>query len=276
MTGQVFEDPPGFGLIVVGDEVLVGGRSDAHLGHFKELLARHGYSLAWYWLLPDDPQTLTDHLRRALACGLPVFCCGGIGATPDDHTRACVAAAADRPLVRHPGAAALIEGRFGAAAYPHRIRMADLPAGCGLIDNPYNQIPGFKLGECYFLPGFPQMAWPMAEAILAARYPGQRQACREVAVRVVGVPESRLIPLLERLTLAHPRLKVFSLPHLPRDPVEPGHILVGMRGRAGLEAGLADLRSGLEAEGIAYLPDPEGSGGPRHAPDVHPRDPGPA
>jgi molybdopterin-biosynthesis enzyme MoeA-like protein len=247
-------DPVGFGLIVIGDEVLTGGRSDAHLVHFKQMLARRGLELAWYWLLPDDPKTLIEHLGRALEGSVPVFCCGGIGATPDDHTRACAAAAAGRPLTRHPGAAALIEARFGAEAYPQRIRMADLPAGCDLIENPCNQIPGFSVDQCHFLPGFPQMAWPMAEAVLDARYPGEARHNREVAVRVTGVPESRLVPLLERLTLAHPELKVFSLPHLPKDPGETGHILVGLRGREGLDAGLVDLRAGLEEEGVPFTP----------------------
>jgi molybdopterin-biosynthesis enzyme MoeA-like protein len=252
--------PPGapaarsFGLIVIGDELLVGRRTDGHLAHFKVLLGGRGHDLAWYWLLPDDPQTLTSHLRFSLASPGPVFCCGGIGATPDDHTRACAAAAADLPLTRHPQAAALIEGRFGADAYPNRILMADLPDGCDLIENPYNQIPGFRLREHYFLPGFPQMAWPMAEAILDARYPGLAELSRERAVRVTGVPESRLVPLLQRLTQAHPGLKVFSLPHLPKRPGDAGYILVGMRGRQGLDAGFSDLCACLATEGIAFTP----------------------
>ncbi len=139
MTAPASGPPLAFGLIVVADEVLAGGRSDAHLPHFKALLQARGHGLAWHWLLPDDPRTLTDHLRFSLSRPEPVFCCGGIGATPDDHTRACAAAAAGLPLTRHPGAAALIEGRFGEGAYPHRILMADLPEGCDLIDNPYNR-----------------------------------------------------------------------------------------------------------------------------------------
>jgi len=239
---------------VIGDEVLVGGRTDGHLTHFKILLGGRGHALAWHWLLPDNPQTLTSHLRLSLAGPVPVFCCGGIGATPDDHTRACAAAAADLPLTRQPQAAALIEGRFGAEAYPNRILMADLPEGCDLIDNPFNQIPGFRLGEHYFLPGFPQMAWPMAEAVLDARYPGLAELSRERAVQVAGVPESRLVPLLQRLTQAHPGLKVFSLPHLPKRPGDAGYILVGIRGRQGLDAGFSDLRAGLATEGIAFTP----------------------
>jgi molybdopterin-biosynthesis enzyme MoeA-like protein len=250
--------PRSFGLIVVGDEVLVSGRVDGHFAHFKALLGGRGHALAWHWLLPDDPQTLTAHLRFSLAGPAPVFCCGGIGATPDDHTRACAAAAAGLPLARHPQATTLIEGRFGPDAYPSRILMADLPEGCDLIDNPYNGIPGFRLGEHYFLPGFPQMAWPMAETVLDARYPGPAERSRELAVRVSGVPESRLVPLLQRITRAHPRLKVFSLPHLPQSPSDAGHILVGMRGLQGLDTGFSDLRAQLAAEGIPFTPAEDG------------------
>jgi len=254
VTRQSDSEPRTFGLIVIGDEVLSGRHTDSHFAHFKELLRDHGHSLAWFWLLPDDPPTLTDHLRLSLAGRVPVFCCGGIGATPDDHTRACAAAAARLPLTRHPEAAALIEEGFGAEAYPNRILMADLPTGCGLIDNPYNRIPGFRLGEHYFLPGFPQMAWPMAEAVLDTRYAGHAQPVRECAVRVTAVPESGLVPLLDRLTRAYPMLKVFSLPHIAQTPGDCGYILVGVRGRHGLEAGFGDLCAGLRDEGIAFTP----------------------
>ncbi len=243
-----------FGLIVVGDEILLGGRTDSHFAHFKALLGGRGHALAWHWLLPDDPQTLTAHLRFSFAGAFPVFCCGGIGATPDDRTRACAAAAAGLPLTRHPQAAALIERRFGTDAYPNRVLMADLPEGCDLIENPYNQIPGFRLGEHYFLPGFPQMAWPMAQAVLDADYPSLAEPSRELAVRVTGVPESRLVPLLRHLAQAHPGLKVFSLPHLSESPGDVGHILLGVRGQQGLEAGFDDLCAGLAAEGIAFIP----------------------
>jgi nitronate monooxygenase len=82
---------------------------------------------------------------------------------------------------------------------------------------------------------------------------------RERAVRVTGVPESRLVPLLRRLTQTHPGLKVFSLPHLPRSRGEGGYILVGMRGRQGLDAGFSDLCAGLATEGIAFVPAVDGS-----------------
>ncbi|MGE5152746.1 MAG: competence/damage-inducible protein A [Bdellovibrio bacteriovorus] len=241
--------PVAFGLIVIGDEVLNGGRADKHLAAFKERLRERGHGLAWHWVLPDEPGLLTGHLRFSLGLGSPVFVCGGIGATPDDHTRACAAAAAGVGLVRHPEAAALIEGRFGESAYPLRIRMADLPAGCGLIPNPVNQIPGFSLRGHWFLPGFPQMAWPMADWVLDRHYP-RAAPLEEAALRVLGVPESQLIPLMEDLGRRFPRLKLFSLPHLGEDP----HILLGFRGRGGLAQAMAALGEGLNRAGIAFEP----------------------
>lgn len=246
MTGETVQ-PVAFGLIVIGDEVLNGDRADKHLVAFKERLGSRGHGLAWYWMLPDEPGLLTEHLRFSMGLGGPVFVCGGIGATPDDHTRACAAAAAGVDLARHAEAAALIEGRFGEAAYPLRIRMADLPAGCDLIPNPINQIPGFSLRGHWFLPGFPQMAWPMADWVLDRHYPSAT-LLEEASVRVLAVPESQLIPLMEELGRRFPRLKLFSLPHLGEDP----HILLGFRGRGGLEEAMEALRAGLSQAGMAF------------------------
>ncbi|TVQ87561.1 MAG: competence/damage-inducible protein A [Chromatiaceae bacterium] len=240
-----------FGLIVIGDEVLNGARTDAHLAAFKAMLAARGHGLAWYWLLPDEPAVLTRHLALAMADQVPAFCCGGIGATPDDHTRACAAAAAGVGLVRHPQAQALIEGRFGSAAYPHRILMADLPAGCLLIPNPHNQIPGFGLQGLWFLPGFPQLAWPMAEGVLDRQYP-PGQPLQEAAVEVHGVPESRLIPLMQEVGGAFPACKVFSLPHLDSADGGASYVLLGVRGRGDLNAAMQALRHGLTAAAMEF------------------------
>lgn len=246
MSDELDIDPVRFGLIVIADEVLKGERIDRHLAAFKSLLGGRGHELAWHWLLPDDPDVLTAHLRFSMGRPDPVFVCGGIGATPDDHTRACAAAAAHVALVCHPEAATLIEDRFGAEAYPHRILMADLPDGADLIPNPVNRIPGFSLCRHWFLPGFPKMAWPMAEWVLERRF-GRAAVLREMAVEVRGVPESGLIPLMRHLEQEFPELKLFSLPHLGEDP----HIRLGFRGRVGLEEGMRALRDQLDRESFA-------------------------
>ena len=239
--------PLAFGLIVIGDEVLNGPRTDGHLAAFKERLGVRGHGLAWHWILPDAPPVLTSHLRFSMERGDPVFVCGGIGATPDDHTRACAAAAAGLGLERHPQARSLIEGRFGESAYPHRILMADLPAGCGLIPNPVNQIPGFSLRGHWFLPGFPQMAWPMAEWVLDQTY-GRAEPLAEEALEVLNVPESRLVPIMQELGARFPKLKLFSLPHLGEEP----HVLLGFRGRGALGEAMEALREALDAASMPF------------------------
>ncbi len=243
--------PPHFGLILIGDEILLGRRQDRHFAHFQSLLLGRGLALGWHWVLPDEPDALIAHLRFSIGLGGPVFVCGGIGATPDDHTRACAAAAAGVDLVRHPGAVAAIEGRFGESAYPHRILMADLPAGAALIPNPYNQIPGFSLQGLFFLPGFPEMAWPMAEWVLDTQFAGCSGRSEERSLWVMGVAESGLLTLMNELTGQFPGVKLFSLPRLGEVPV----IELGFRGGEGVGVAFAELKRRLDAADIPYRTD---------------------
>lgn len=239
-----------FGLIVVGDEILNGRRRDRHFEGIGELLRGRGYQVAWLRILPDDPDYLATEFVRTMGEGIPVFCCGGIGATPDDHTRASAAAAAGVPLTLHPGAVAEIEGRFGEAAYPHRIRMAELPHGADLIPNPYNRVPGFSINAHHFLPGFPDMAQPMARWVLDQHYAGGGSIERQRAVRVYGITESGLMDLMEELVAAWPDAKLFSLPRLG----EEFQIELGFRGQGDLDAPFQALVDGLQARGVRFDP----------------------
>src|SRR5512133_498418 len=100
------------GLVIVGDEILSGKRADKHMPKVIELLAARGLQLAWAEYVGDAPERITATLRRAFACGDLVFSCGGIGATPDDHTRQCAAAALGVGLELHPQARDLILERM--------------------------------------------------------------------------------------------------------------------------------------------------------------------
>lgn len=237
-----------FGIIVVGDEILNGRRRDRHFEAIGSLLRARGFTVAWLRILPDDPAYLAAEFTRTMAEGIGVFCCGGIGATPDDHTRASAARAAGVPLALHPGAAAEIEARFGDAARPHRIKMAELPRGCELVPNPYNRIPGFSIRQHYFLPGFPDMAHPMAAWVLDTYYAAGAPPERQCAVRVRGVPESGLMDVMQQLTERFPESKLFSLPRLGAEY----QIELGFRGRGDLEAPLAALMAALAERGIAF------------------------
>lgn len=244
--------PPHFGLIIIGDEILSGKRVDKHLPKAIELLAARGLALAYADYVGDDPARITATLARAFAAartsGDVVFCTGGIGATPDDHTRQCAARALGVELALHPQAKALIEERMrdtareqGVVFDPdrhdnlHRLNMGVFPAGAEIIPNPYNKIPGFSCqagqGALHFVPGFPVMAWPMMEWVLDQRYAAwhQKSAYLEKSVIVPGAIEAALTPLMLAIEAGHPGIKVFSLPSVDH-PEFGRHIELGVKG----------------------------------------------
>ncbi len=266
---------PAFGLVIVGDEILSGKRADKHMPKVIELLAERGLSLSWVRYVGDDRPRLEAALRDAFSSGDIVFSCGGIGATPDDHTRQCAAAALGVELELHPEAKALIEERMrdvareqgqtwepGRSDNQHRLNMGVFPRGATIIPNPYNKIPGFSCtglgqGAVHFVPGFPVMAWPMIESVLEQRYADlfARQQRREQSVIVFGAMEAALTPLMEQIEAAHPEVKVFSLPSVDH-PEWGRHIELGVKGQAAAaEAAYADLLAGLQATGIPLGPE---------------------
>lgn len=208
-----------FGILIIGDEILSGKRRDGHFSHSVDTLAARGLELKWCRIVGDDPVLIVATLRETYAGGDIVFSFGGIGATPDDHTRRCAALAADVKLMRHPEAVGEIEARFGADAYPHRILMADLPAGCTIIPNPFNRVPGFSLKHHHFLPGFPQMAWPMMEWVLDTHYPELRNQAPEskLAITAFDVMETPLLDTMNELVRRWPEVRFASLPHIGDD-----------------------------------------------------------
>ena len=259
-----------FGLIIIGDEILSGKRQDKHLPKVVELLGERGLALAWARYVGDDRNLITSALRDAFASGDAVFSCGGIGATPDDHTRQCAAAALGVPLALHAQAKALITQRMRDTAAEkglpfepdapdniHRLNMGVFPAGASIIANPYNKIPGFTVGEVHFVPGFPVMAHPMIEALLDTRYRALHGTLREAerSVIVYGTMEATLTPLMETIEREHAGVRVFSLPSVDH-PVHGRHIELGVKGHAALLApAYAALRAGLAAVGAATGPE---------------------
>jgi molybdopterin-biosynthesis enzyme MoeA-like protein len=258
-----------FGLIIVGDEILSGKRSDKHLPKVIELLGERGLSLAWAEIVGDDPARITALLKRSFDSKDIVFSCGGIGATPDDHTRQCAAAALGVPLELHAQGRLLVQERIRDTALEagieadlntpdnlHRLKMVEFPAGASLIPNPFNKIPGFTVGQHHFVPGFPVMAWPMIAWVLDNLYADlfHREAHAERALLVYGQAESVLTPLMEQLEAAYPGARVFSLPSVG-DAVTRRHIELGVKGEpAQVEAAFAALLAGLERLGAETGP----------------------
>lgn len=247
------------GIAIIGDELLTGRRQDRHLAHVIEVFRPRGLALSWAQYLGDDDAVLERQLRQIRASGDICFCFGGIGGTPDDKTRQAMAAAHELPLVRHPGAVAEIEARFGEQAYPKRIIMAELPQGAELIPNPYNRIPGFSLGHIHCMPGFPVMSWPMLEWLLDNRYAALHgEPDVQLMLTVSNVVESDVIDLMNELQNAYPAVKLSSLPHfLPDNSRE---IEFGVYGkRAPAAAMFRDLQQALTGKGYRFVINAAGS-----------------
>jgi molybdopterin-biosynthesis enzyme MoeA-like protein len=258
------------GLLIIGDEILSGKRQDKHMAKAIELLSERGMAVSWVRYVGDDPARITDDIRHALSSGDVVFSFGGIGATPDDHTRACAADAVGVDLSLHPEAKDLILARFQALAVKEgqvfdpdapdmlqRLQMGCFPQGAQIIPNPYNQIPGFSLnGRVHFMPGFPVMAWPMMAWVLDhvhADLHGQGKLA-EKSIVVYGAIESVLTPLMLDIEKRFDPVKVFSLPSVD-DPVHGRHIELGVKGApVVIDMAFESLQAGLSQLGASVGP----------------------
>jgi len=209
---------PRFFALIIGTEILNRRRVDAHFDFVSQALAKKGHKLTASFTIEDDPALIIQTIKFIASQPNPVlFSFGGIGSTPDDHTRHCAAIALrDGQLHTHTGAKEIIVGKLADKAYPHAIKMAKLPQGADLINNPVNKMPAFSLDERYFfMPGFPEMSHPMVEEILDRLVPTQRVYYRHTLT--AATKESALIEVMEQMPKG---VEFSSLPKLA-DPSNP-------------------------------------------------------
>ena len=217
-----------FGALIIGDEILSGKRQDKHFEYLQKTLKKYELSLSWVKYIQDDSKDIIQSIKESIKPDTVVFSFGGIGATPDDFTRQAAAKALDLQLTRNNEAVTLIEEQFGEGAYPKRVLMADIPQDALLIPNEINKIPGFKINNHHFLPGFPEMAWPMVEWVLNTHYQEllNQNDFVEASIWINDVSESKLIDLMNEIVKKYPEIKLFSLPKL--NPVKT--IELGVKG----------------------------------------------
>jgi molybdopterin-biosynthesis enzyme MoeA-like protein len=231
------------------------------MAHVIEALRACDCALSWAQFLPDERGALERAFRASLAGDDVVFSCGGIGATPDDHTRQAAAAALGVPLVLHPGArddiaAAVAKRGLHDLSTPEGQRvlmMGEFPQGARLIPNAYNRIPGFAVARHYFVPGFPVMAWPMIDWVLENELKDaiERMPQLERSLLLFDTPESAIVPLMQDIEARFAGVRTFSLPSVgdgadgkPRRR----HIEFGVKGAPELvPAAYAYLRAQLQA-----------------------------
>ncbi len=206
---------PQFFTLIIGTEILNRRRTDAHFDFVTQALANKGHKLTGSFIIEDDPALIVQTIRFIASQANPVlFSFGGIGSTPDDYTRKCAAIALkDGQLPVHKEAKQIIEEKLGDNAYPHPIKMAELPKGAQLLHNPVNKMPAFSLDERYFfMPGFPEMSHPMVEEILKKLIPKKRNYYRHTLTALCK--ENELIEVMEKMPK---EVEFSSLPKLYSD-----------------------------------------------------------
>ena len=244
------------GAIIIGDVILSGKRVDRHFDAIVGLLAARGLRLTWAEYLGDERARIAATLKRTFASGDVVFSFGGIGNTPDDHTRQAAAAALGVDLVLHPDAEREIRGRFGEDVNPVRLLLGTFPRGVDIVPNPFNRIPGFSVHDHYFLPGFPQMAHPMVAWALNTFYAEHfhRHPMVDKAFLLTGPTayESALLDLMETIVEKYPDLRLFSLPSVGQDG-QRRHLELGVEGATDrVDQAMEEIRQAVEGRGIVW------------------------
>lgn len=245
-----------FGALIIGDEILSGKRTDRHFQKMAQLLSERGLRLSWVEYIGDDRPRIAAALRRSFSAGDIVFSFGGIGNTPDDHTRQAAAEALGVELVLHPDAEREIRARFADDITPQRLLLGTFPRGVDIIPNPFNRVPGFRVRDHHFLPGFPQMAHPMAAWLLDTYYSSlfNRHPAVDKAFLLTGprAYESALLDLMDRIVAEYPTLRLFSLPSIGEDG-QRRHLELGVEGEQALvDEAMEAIRKEVELRGIEW------------------------
>ena len=160
---------PTAAMLVIGDEILSGRTRDSNMFHLAGELTRVGIDLAEVRVVADDRDAIISAVRALSAGYAQVFTSGGIGPTHDDITADCIAAAFDVPIDVRADARAILAAHYarsGTALNAARLRMARIPDGAALIDNPVSAAPGFSLGNVHVMAGVPSVFQAMVASVL--------------------------------------------------------------------------------------------------------------
>ena len=144
-------------IVVIGNEVLSGRVQDLNVNFLALNLNERGVRVREVRVIADEKQRIVDAVNTLRAVHDYVFTTGGIGPTHDDITAESIAAAFGVALERNPQAVELLDDYYGDRINEARLRMANIPAGGELLDNPVSRAPGFRVGNVYVLPGVPRI-----------------------------------------------------------------------------------------------------------------------
>jgi molybdenum cofactor synthesis domain-containing protein len=156
-------------MVVIGDEILSGRTRDSNMHHLAQALARAGIDLREVRIVGDDRAAIVEAVRALARRHDHVFTSGGIGPTHDDITADCIAEAFGARIDVREDARAILAAHYarsGTELNAARLRMARIPEGATLIDNPVSAAPGFTLGNVHVLAGVPAVFEAMVASLL--------------------------------------------------------------------------------------------------------------
>jgi len=167
---------PTAAMLVIGDEILSGRTRDANMYHLAGQLAEQGIDLKEVRVVSDDPKAIIAAVQSLSDSYSHVFTSGGIGPTHDDITADCIAKAFGVHIDVRDDARAILQAHYDAQNQPlneARLRMARIPVGASLIDNPVSKAPGFTLKNVHVMAGVPSIFQAMTASVLPSLTGGQ-------------------------------------------------------------------------------------------------------
>jgi molybdenum cofactor synthesis domain-containing protein len=198
-------------VLVIGDEILSGRTKDRNVGYIAEYLTNIGIELREARVVPDVEEEIVAALNALRARYTYVFTTGGIGPTHDDITADSVARAFDVPIDEDPRALAMMMERYQPGDLtPARRRMARIPAGADLIENPISKAPGFRIGNVIVMAGVPNIMQAMFDTAARDLQTGVKIIAE--TIEAGGIPEGRYGDALSAIAASHPGVSIGSYP----------------------------------------------------------------
>ena len=231
---------PTAAMLVIGDEILSGRTRDANMHHLAGELTLRGIDLREVRIVADVRAEIVAAARALAAAHDHLFTSGGIGPTHDDITAEAVAEAFETPISVRADARALLQAHYdrqGTELNPARLRMARIPDGAALIDNPISAAPGFTLGNVHVMAGVPAVFQAMVASVLP-RITGGRPVLSQ-SLRI-NRGEGDIAGPLTELAEAHPELSFGSYPFI-KDGIYGATVVIRGEDGPAVEAALAEL-----------------------------------
>ncbi len=197
-------------MVVIGDEILSGRTKDRNIGHLADIMTAIGIDLKEVRIVPDEEDEIVAAINAVRARYTYVFTSGGIGPTHDDITADCIAKAFGVGIDIQPEARRRLEAHYEAGMLnAARLRMARIPDGASLIDNPVSAAPGFRLGNVMVMAGVPAIFQAMVGSVAPDLVGGDRLLSRTV---IALIPEGAIAEQLGKLQQDYPDLDMGSYP----------------------------------------------------------------